>query len=105
METENKWCTYGSWGKNSPSSIGKLLEQHGNSGTILYSEGQLYPPELWDMAYVEVFDTVEEAIIFFIEHNYHQYSLHKIKEYWDFPSINIDWDKLNEIEDEININK
>jgi hypothetical protein len=109
METKikDKWCTYGAWGKKSPTFIGKLLEQLDKSGTILYSESQMYPPELWDMGYVELFDTVEEAIIYMMKNDFYNRSLNRIRENLSFPSDtnNIDWNNLSKIEEEINEKK
>jgi hypothetical protein len=100
VETDIKWCTWSVWTKNFPEHIGQLLEQHGNSGTILYSERQMYPPELWDMNYVEVFDTAEEAIIFMLKKN-NDACLYRIREYWNFHSTIVDCDRLKKIEIEI----
>lgn len=100
METEiKKWCTYGSWGKKLPSFIGKLESQWGNSGKIRYNENQMYPLEYWDMNYVTVFDSLEEAILFMVENNSNE-SVLKIKEWLHFPSDtkNVDWDALHKKE-------
>ncbi len=69
MKHMEKWCTYGAWGRQLPSFIGKLVQQDGNSGKIQYAERQLYPCEFWDMRYVTVFDTLEEAILYFAANN------------------------------------
>jgi len=90
----HKWCTYGPWGKKMPSFIGQLVEQTGNTGKIRYAERQMYPLEYWDMDYVEVFETIEDAIKFMLKNGTDRY-LSEIKECFNFPSTNVDWDKIN----------
>jgi len=90
-----KWCTYGSWGKKSPSFIGQLVEQSGRAGKIRYSENQMYSLEYWDMDYVEVFDNLEDAILFF--HKQRGESLTSIKESLYFEEKNnVDWDEIKD---------
>jgi len=100
VETDVKWCTFSAWG--TPETIGQLLEHNEKSGTILYAEKQMYAPALWNMTYVNVFNTAEEAIINILEYG-HKW-LYEIRNYWNFPSTEINWDKMSELEDEI-INK
>jgi hypothetical protein len=54
------WCIYGwflgCW------NMGKVEEDHGRTLVIRYSEGQLYPCELWEATWVSRFDTIEEMI-------------------------------------------
>ena len=94
-----KWCTYGAWGKEIPTFIGKLERMEGTLGVIRYSENQMYALEYWDMDYVKVFNTVEETILYMIQNN-NENSIHKIKECLHFPSDtkNIDWDALRKRE-------
>jgi len=102
METEVKWCSWSVWGKGIPENVGQVFDFNEKSCMILYAEKQLYPAALWDMGYVNVFDTAEEAVINVLK-NGHTW-LHEIRNYWNFPSTEIDWDKMNKLEDEI-INK
>ena len=62
-----KWCCYRSW--MSWMDFGKIVKPlpSGGSCFVLYSEGQHYPPECWDMNYVKEFDTLEEAVEFYIK--------------------------------------
>lgn len=53
------WCAFGGM---LPDSVGKIVRDSGNSVEILYTEGQYYPPQLWDPMYVRRFETSEEAI-------------------------------------------
>jgi len=106
VETDVKWCTYGAWGKKLPTFIGKLEEQQGNTGKIRYSEGQMYPLEYWDMDYVTVHQSLEEAVLFMVEHNGND-SVYGIRDGLHFPSDmkDIDWDVLRIKELEIYKNK
>jgi len=99
METQVKWCTYGAWGKEMPTFIGKLEEQSGNTGKIRYTERQMYPLEYWNMDFVMVFDCIEDAILYMIRHNTEE-SVNSIKEWLNFPTDmkNVDWDKLRKKE-------
>jgi hypothetical protein len=97
----NKWCTYGSWGKDCPSFLGKLESYTSkNSALIRYSERQLFPLECWDINYVTVFDTIEEAILFLLQYSSSRTTLNELREYWSFPSDKdkIDWDDLKQKE-------
>jgi hypothetical protein len=102
VETEVKWCTYGAWGKKLPTFIGQLVEQHGNTGRIRYAEKQMYPLEYWDMDYVVMHESLEDAIIYMITHNTDE-SVPQIKDYLPFETDGkkIDWDELRKIELEI----
>lgn len=102
METEVKWCTYSAFGKTLPRSIGQLVKQEGNTGKIKYAENQMYSLEYWDMSYVAVFDTIEEAIIYMITNN-HDESVRNIREWLAFRTTmnEIDWDELSKLEDKI----
>jgi len=92
-----KWCTYSAWGKRLPSFIGQLTEQSGNSGKIRYAENQLYSEQWWDMDYVEVFDSLEEAIFYLLKNGIYKESINQIKENFNFPSYKdfIDWNQIN----------
>lgn len=89
-----KWCTYSHWHKNYPRFIGKLLKEEYGTCLIKYSEKQIYPPELWDINYVRIFDRLEDTILFMLENN-NEITLTSIKEdllisfYED--AKNIDW--------------
>ena len=95
METELKWCTYGAFGKEVPSFIGQLVDQMGNTGKIRYAEKQMYPLQYWDMDYVMVHESLEDAIRFLIEKHPDE-TIHTVKEYLPFKTAkeNIDWNKL-----------
>ena len=96
METDVKWCTYGAFGKEIPSFIGQLVELKGKTGQIRYTEGQMYALQYWDMDYVKVHESLEDAILFLIK-NHPDETLHTVKEYLPFKTAkqNIDWNKLN----------
>lgn len=102
METEVKWCTYGAWGKEIPTFIGQLVKQQGTSGQIRYAEKQMYPLEWWDMDYVMVHESLENAILFLIKNNSEE-SVPLIKECLSFETgkKDINWNELREIEIEI----
>ena len=96
METDVKWCTYGAFGKEYPLHIGLLEKQQANTGAIRYAEKQMYPLEYWDMDYVVVHESLEEAILFLIKNNPEE-SIYTVREYLPFKTAkqNIDWNKLN----------
>lgn len=78
------WCVYRIlW----PIGIGKIVRSDRYGCDILYSEGQHYPAELWDLKYVKRFDTVEEAISEYGKRS--SDPIEKIREdvYDNFPSI------------------
>jgi len=106
VETEVKWCTYGSWGKEMPSFVGQVVEQQGNSGKIRYAEKQHYPLEWWDMDYVVVHESLEDAIIYMVTHNSEE-SVLQMKNYLSFETgkKDVDWDGLRKTELEIYNNK
>ena len=106
METEVKWCTYGAFGKEFPTFIGQLVEQQGNTGKIRYAEKQMYALEYWDMDYVAVHESLEDAIIYMITHNSDE-SVLQIRDYLSFErgKKNVDWDELRKTELEIYKNK
>lgn len=87
-----KWCTYSWWTKKYPQSLGKLVRQNGNTGTIQYAEKQMYPLQLWDMNYVEVFDKVEDAIRFLLKNN-PDIHLREVRESFCF-SDKVNWEEL-----------
>lgn len=87
-----KWCTYSWLNKKFPQSIGKLVRQEGNTGHIRYAEHQMYPLQLWDMNYVEVFDNIEDAIKFLLKNKPDTY-LHEVRESFCF-SDKVNWEKL-----------
>jgi hypothetical protein len=105
MNKVDKWCTYGVWGRKIPDHLGKVIELSDDEtkGVLLYSEGQLYAPEYWDMAYVMMFDDIEDAIFYLATQGTDQ-SINSIKEYFNFmktvekKGIVIDWDSLKKKE-------
>jgi hypothetical protein len=64
-----KWCTYSWFSRNFPQKIGKISDYNDSVGNIKYYEKQLFPMQSWDMRYVEVFDNLEDAIIFMLKNN------------------------------------
>lgn len=64
---EKEWCTYSFQGKTLPENVGKIVGDYGKSVDILYSEGQMYPAELWDIRFIMRFNTLEEAIEYFLK--------------------------------------
>jgi len=104
VETEvKKWCTYGAWGKELPSFIGFLEKQQGNTGTIRYAQRQMYPLEYWDMNYVVVHESLEDAIIYMIANNSDEY-IYNLKEHLTLifdAAKELDWDVLRKTELEI----
>jgi hypothetical protein len=64
-EIKKPWCTY-SCGLG-PSGFGKIVRDEKTSVNIKYSEEQMYAPECWDPAYVTRFDTLDEAVEYYIE--------------------------------------
>ena len=90
-----KWCTYGAFHRDHPLHIGFLEKQRGNTGAIRYAEKQMYPLEYWDMDFVMVHESLEDAIKFLIENNPDE-SIHTVKEYLPFKTAkeNINWNKL-----------
>jgi len=66
IEIEKPWCTY-SFGLGL-SGFGKIIRDKKTCVYIRYSEGQLYPSSCWDPNYVTRFDTLEEAVEYYIEH-------------------------------------
>ena len=97
METDVKWCTYGAFHRDYPLHIGLLEKRQGNSGAIRYGENQMYALEWWDMNYVVVHDSLEDAILFLIKNNPEE-SIYTVKEYLSFRTAKekIDWNKLKE---------
>lgn len=95
METDVKWCTYGAFGKDYPLHIGLLEKQQGNSGAIRYAENQMYALEWWDLDYVVIHESLEDAILFLIKNNSDE-SFYTVKEYLLFKTAkqDIDWNKL-----------
>lgn len=88
-----KWCAYSHFNKKFPQNIGKLKQQIGNAGYIQYSEKQLYPFQCWDMNYVEIFDTLDQAIEFMLKYNSDE-TTQNIKETLGFEEVNnINWEK------------
>jgi hypothetical protein len=64
-EIEKPWCTYSSG--LGLSGFGKIVRDEKTSVNIKYSERQLYPPECWDSVYVTRFDTLDEAVEYYIK--------------------------------------
>ena len=95
METELKWCTYGAFHRDYPLHIGLLEKQQGNSGAIRYAEKQMYPLEWWDMNYVTVHNSLNDAILFLNKNNPDE-SIYTVKEYLHFSTEmkEIDWKLL-----------
>jgi hypothetical protein len=102
------WCTYSFWGRKIPQHLGKVIELNDSktTGYILYSEGQLYAPECWDMSYVMMFDKIEDAI-FYLATQGGDESIHKIREYFNFTKTGgeIDWSELRRREKEFDDKK
>lgn len=88
-----KWCTYGAWGKKLPSFIGQLVEQQGNTGKIRYAARQMYSLEWWDMDYVEVHESLEDAVLYMLKYGTEKF-LSTIRDNLSFPSDEVNWDKL-----------
>jgi len=63
---EKKWCAYGCM---TPFDLGLVIEEGHGSCYILYSEGQYYPAECWDNHYVKRFETIDEAVVWTVEHS------------------------------------
>lgn len=97
METEiKKWCTFGAFHRDYPSFIGFLERGSETSGMIRYAEKQMYPLECWDMDYVVVHDSLEEAILFLIKNNPEE-SIHTVKEYslkFETAKKTVDWNYI-----------
>jgi hypothetical protein len=56
---DKPWVAFGIF----KSSMGKIVEDNSSVNSnvhILYIEGQIYPPEIWDIRYVIRFDTPKE---------------------------------------------
>jgi len=94
LERFNKWCAFGAI---CPDDIGRLLIHSKQTGEILYSEGQMYRPEFWDMNYVKIFETLEEVILFLIDDMNQVFSEIKEDAERKFPSYkkDVDWNKLS----------
>jgi len=92
-----KWCTYSWYNKDLPQHIGKAFDIRYSSCNIQYSEGQLYKKAAWDMSYVNIFDTLEETILYMLTKSNHRF-LSELKE--DMTSIfpkdskNVRWDVI-----------
>jgi len=67
-QIEKPWCVYGCLGATLPDGFGKIVEDSGVTYNLLYSESQMYAPDCWDKRYVGRFDTLDEAVDYFIEH-------------------------------------
>ena len=89
-----KWCTYGANGITVPSGIGLLINEHGGAGWIKYAEKQMYAPSCWDMSYVKIHDTIEDAIKYFMECN-SQYSIENVQEELAF-KVDVKWEDVEE---------
>ncbi|MFA5366400.1 MAG: hypothetical protein WC333_00555 [Dehalococcoidia bacterium] len=106
MEKVGIWCTYSFWGRKIPQNLGRVIELNKSktTGYILYSEGQLYPAECWDMSYVAMFDKIEDAIFYLATQGMERESIHQIREYFNFSKtvkeegVVIDWERLLELE-------
>ena len=66
---EKPWGVYGWF--NGPWNFGKIegeyISEDHSSLDIRYSEQQMYPPQCWDGKWVKRFDTLEEAVEYYIE--------------------------------------
>jgi len=63
---EKPWAVYGAW--LGATAIGLLSEKPSDQSCyIIYSEGQHYPPELWDTNYVHLFSKLSEATDYFLK--------------------------------------
>lgn len=61
MDIQESWCICKGV-MFFPVSIGKIESEDKTSAFIRYSEGQLYLPEVWNKAYLEIFSTFEEMV-------------------------------------------
>lgn len=50
-----------------PVGVGLITDDYDDAWEILYSEGQMYDPELWTKKDCRVFDNVRDAIKYYIE--------------------------------------
>ncbi len=57
---EKPWCVCFDW--FFPSCVGKIEKESDETAHVRYSEGQIYPLELWDKKYIKRFDTITKAI-------------------------------------------
>lgn len=95
MKEEGNWCIY----KGEmcfPFGIGKIVkEESKTSANVAYTEGQMYPPELWDKKFLERFRSITAAIKKFAELT--KVPLYKIKESTaeNFPSRKKEILKIN----------
>jgi len=96
-----KWCTYGFF-LNKPRSIGRLFKEKESdrsiigTGQIQYAENQQYSMKWWDLHYVSVFESLEEAIIYLLKNS--DETLNNIKDSLHFKEKeNVDWEKLKNI--------
>jgi hypothetical protein len=63
---EKPWAVYGAW--LGATGIGLVSEKPSDQSCyIIYSEGQYYPPELWDRNYVHLFSKLNEATDYFLK--------------------------------------
>ena len=54
------WCVYR---HGTPTGVGKIVEINGKTSvSILYSEGQHYSPDCWDIRSIQRFATITAAI-------------------------------------------
>ena len=62
---EKPWAVYGA--EDGSWDIGRLLSlsKDKQTGEIRYTEGQMYPPEYWEMKWVRTFKTSTEAADYF----------------------------------------
>lgn len=66
FQLEKPWAVYGVG--LGATGIGVMAEKPSNSsGYIIYSEGQVYPSELWNMHYVHTFAKLNEAVDYFLK--------------------------------------
>ena len=70
MEKEKKWVAYGGWpGARYPSGIGRILRDSDGSPHIVYSDQQLFFPDLWSKEYVRKFNSLVGAVGFYVKEN------------------------------------
>jgi galactokinase len=69
MKKQNpgNYCVYGYFGKSHPDGFGIIKEENELSVLIMTDEQGYSPHETWEKSYVERFQTLEEAIKYFIK--------------------------------------
>lgn len=44
------------------TGMGKIVKEHKGAANVLYSEGQLYTPETWDVKYLKRFASFKDMV-------------------------------------------